>query len=148
MIAVDPTFDQGYIAVANYLLPRWHGSPEELGRLARRAMEESGSALGPVAYVRVATVPALTERGKIVKEYPFDYKVIKSGFQDLDGRYPNSSRTINFYAWFSLTYGDIATARPLIDRIARDWTLDADEVWGSRAFFDRVQATVSQQPAK
>ena len=143
LVAIDPAFDQAYIMVANYLLPRWHGSARELHDFALRATEQSRPAMGSATYARIAIVVALVERSKIVTAYPFEYKRIKEAFQDLDGRYPNSGRTINFYAWFALVYGDLATARPLLDRIAQEWTTDGDEVWGGRAKFDHYRAAAS-----
>lgn len=143
LVAIDPAFDQAYVGVANYLLPRWHGSARELHDFALSATEQSRRAMGSATYARIAIVVALKEGSKIVTGYPFEYKRLKEAFQDLDARYPNSGRTINFYAWFALTYGDLPTARPLLERIARDWTTDGDEVWGGRAYFDRAWAGAS-----
>jgi hypothetical protein len=143
LVAIDPAFDQAYVAVAHYLLPRWHGSARELHDFALRVTEESRHTTGSAAYARVAIVVALVEHSKIVTEYPFDYQRLKKAFQELDNRYPNSGRTINFFAWFAFTYGDLDTARPLMDRIAREWTTDGDEVWGGRAQFERARASAS-----
>jgi hypothetical protein len=143
LVALDPGFDHAYISVANYLRPRWHGSAEELHEFALRATEQSRPAMGPIMYARIAIVVALQERSRIATDYPFEYKRLKEAFHELDHRYPNSGRTVNFYAWFALTYGDTATARPLMDRIAREWTDDGDEVWGGRTSFDRARASVS-----
>jgi hypothetical protein len=148
LLALDPAFDQAFVAVANHLLPRWQGSQREVHEFALEATERTRSVMGSTAYARVAIVVALVEREKIATEYPFEYRRLKQAFEELDARYPNSGRTINFYAWFALTYGDLPTAHPLLDRISRNWTRDADEVWGSRTRFDQARAAVSDKTAR
>ncbi len=141
LISIDPAFDQGYIAMAEYLLPRWHGSAAELHDFALKSIQLTNE---PVMYARIAIYVSVTEGPDMVQEYPFQYKMLKNALKTLNHRYPDSAMLVNLAAWFAYHYGDTAAAKPLIDRISQEWTRDANDVWHGRYSFDRLKQQFAQ----
>ena len=82
---------------------------------------------------------SLTERERFRSVYRFDWLRLKSAFEELDRRYPDSSRTLNFFCWFAWHYGDRATAAELVKRLAGQWTPDSAEVWRNPSGFEQVR---------
>lgn len=134
--AIDPGFDPLYIYMANYLLPRWHGSPEELHDFALRAVELGGPEWGDIMYVRVAVIPMLKDQQTFRTRYPFSWPRLKQGLETMDRRFPGSARTLNYIGWFACQYGDVAAAEAVLPRLK--WGVDSEmeDIWGSRNSFD------------
>lgn len=135
----DLTYDHLYIAMANYLLPRWYGSPREFEAFASRAADDTRALMGERMYVRVAIVGQFTERDQFRRIYNFSWQRLKKGFAELDRDFPNSSWTLNFYAWFACHYEDRPTAQEVLRRLENHWDDDAADAWGDRSNFDKCR---------
>lgn len=134
-VKIDPNFDPLYIYMANYLLPRWHGSPKELHDFALRAVELAGPDFGYIMYLRVAAIAQLHDGNTFRTQYPFSWPRLKRGLDELDRRFPNSARTINLYGWFACRYRDVEAARTVMPRLG--WGVDeAKEIWEEKSTFD------------
>lgn len=116
-IDVNPGYDSAYVSMANYLLPRWHGSAESLTAFAEESAE-SNEGLGDVVYARIATVALLLHGSRMPRDFPdLDWDRIRSGLLEIDRRYPDSARTFNLLARFATVFGDRTTARSAYRRL-------------------------------
>jgi hypothetical protein len=132
-IALNPNYDGAYAVMADYLLPRWHGSPEAVVEFASAASDQSQT-LGNMVYARVAAVALLADGrqdGSAVRRmYPrLDWGRIRAGLLELDRRYPDSARTYHLLAHFARVYEDKETARAALLRLGRDWDRDGADYW-------------------
>ncbi len=138
-IALNPSYDVAYAAMANYLLPRWHGSPGAFVEFAGAASDQSQT-LGNIVYASVATV-ALRADGRqdssaVRRMYPrLDWGRIRAGLLELDRRYPDSARTYHLLAHFARVYEDKETARAALRRLGRDWDRDGADYWFRESTF-------------
>jgi hypothetical protein len=130
-LAIDPSYDDLYVAMANYLLPRWHGSVDAFTRFAARSADESRAYLGDIAYVRIATVALLAEGDGMPQLYPgLSWERIKRGLADLDQRFPNAARTRYLRAKFACAYQDRPTATAVFQAMGGPvWDKEAEEMW-------------------
>ena len=128
-VKADVGFDQLYVEMANYLLPRWFGSGPELHDFALRAAELSKQELGDIMYARVAMTAMLVERQDFRTVYLFQWPRLKAALEELNTRYPASRRTLNFLCWFAWHYDDRATAARTLAQLGPDWTTDSAEIW-------------------
>jgi hypothetical protein len=144
-IALDPGFEHLYVLMARYLMPRWHGTPEDFARFADRAAATTKATLGDGMYARVAAEGLLLYGGgdftALAPSLPWPR--LKQGFLDLDKAFPDSSLIVNAFCYLALRYGDVETARGLFRRIGDHWSEDSTKVWGNRARFDALRARVA-----
>lgn len=147
-LSIDPSYDDLYVAMANYLLPRWYGSVDELTRFAAHAADESRQYLGEIAYVRIATVALLTEGNALPERYPgLSWERIQRGLADLDQRFPNSARTVHLRARFACAYHDAATAQSAFKALGRPaWDRDASELWFQPERLEQCYGAPVQRP--
>lgn len=144
-IALDPGFEHVYVVMARYLMPRWHGTPEEFARFADRAAAMTKATLGDGMYARVAAEGLLLYGGGDFAALSpgLPWPRLKQGFLDLDKAFPDSSLIVNAFCYVALRYGDVETARGLFQRIGDHWSGDSTTVWRSRARFDALRARVA-----
>jgi hypothetical protein len=130
-LAIDPSYDGLYVSMADYLLPQWQGSVEDVTRFAARAADESRQYLGDIAYSRVATVALMTEGDALPQRYPgLSWQRIQKGLADLDERFPNSARTFHLSARFACAYHDPAVAQAAFTALGGPvWSRDAEAIW-------------------
>jgi hypothetical protein len=146
-IAMNPKFDDAYIAMANYLLPRWQGSPEEFTELAERAAKDN-KALGNMVYARIATVGLLTEGDKLSSVYPnLQWERIRSGLLEIDKHYPDSTRTYHLLARFAWVFRDKDTARNAQQRLTDHIDTDVVNFWWTPYNFIDARRWALQDPA-
>jgi len=141
-IALDPGFDHLYVVMSRYLMPRWHGTPQEFERLASRAASVTKGTLGDGLYARVAAEGLLLYGGGdfTTLSPALPWGRLKGAFADLDRAFPDSSLIVNVFCALALRYGDVATARSLFERIDGHWSADSSDVWRSRARFEAARA--------
>ena len=141
-IAVDPGFDHLYVVMARYLMPRWHGTPQEFAAFASRAASATQDSLGDALYARVAVEGLLLYGGgdfaTMSPLFPWDR--LRRAFVDLDKAFPGSSFIVNTFCALAVLYRDVATARSLFERIGDHWSSDSAEVWRTREWFDSSRA--------
>lgn len=147
-VKIDPAFDPLYIYMANYLLPRWHGSPKEFHDFALHAAELAGPGLGDIMYVRVATVAQQVDGDNFRSQYAFSWPRLKRGLDELDRRFPNSSRTINVYGWFACRYRDAEAAREIMPRLSWGSDRDTDEIWKQKNTFDACKQWLGSETSQ
>jgi hypothetical protein len=133
--AMNPNYDSVYISMANYLLPRWLGSPEEFVAFAEKSSDEN-KALGNIVYARIATVALLTEGNDLRKTFPgLQWERIQSGLREIDKRYPDSARTYHLLGHFARVFEDHAVAHEALTRLGGGWDADASSYWYSPFVF-------------
>jgi hypothetical protein len=109
---MNPKFDDAYISVGNYLLPRWQGSAEEFTEFAEKSANDN-KALGNMLYARIASVGLLTEGDKFRQVYPrLEWERIRSGLLEIDKHYPIDAH-VSLLARFA---GSFATRAPRATR--------------------------------
>lgn len=154
-IAIDPTYESIYIAMANVLLPRWGGSEKELHDFAVWASDSTKKALGDIIYVRLAYVARLTSGDRLKTRYNFSWERINRGFLDLHERFPLSNPIWQQHAWFTCHYEDREMAKLLLPHL-RFYTNEVEktfwrptmEAWGSEEEFQRCKAWLGSQTSE
>lgn len=147
-VKIDPGFDPLYIYMANYLMPRWHGSPKELHDFALSAVELAGPELGDIMYLRVAVIPLLLDAETFRTEYPFSWPRLRHGLDELNRRFPDSSRTINLYGWLACRYQDVDAAREVMPRLSWGADSEMEEIWKQKSRFDACKQWVESKPGQ
>jgi hypothetical protein len=149
-ISLDPEYEHLYVVMARNLMPRWHGSAEELEAFAISAAQRTEKTLGDGLYARIAAEGlALYGGGDFEELKPvFPWQRLRKGLEDLDMAYPNSSFILNTYCFLAVRYGDFSTARDLFGRLEGHWSKDSQEVWGNRTFFEQVRQWVLRRAAE
>jgi hypothetical protein len=118
-VKAEPLYDGTYIRMANGLTPRWGGSVDDYHRFVRAAVEKTKSAYGNIMYARLYWFLSDTEWDK----EPFTalkipWQQMKSGFDDLVARYPDSQWNLQHYAYFACRAGDGKTFNALLPTLA------------------------------
>lgn len=130
--AVNPRSTSVYYAAARYLLPRWHGSGEEMVAFAADA-SDSNSYLGDVIYVEVARQAWGAERRNMRRAIRgLEWPRILRGLRELDHRYPDSARTWHLMGVFAWLYEDRDTARAAFQRLDTCFDKDAKAYWHTK----------------
>jgi len=146
-IAMNPRYDNAYISMANYLLPRWQGSREEFTEFAAKAANDN-KALGNMVYARIASVGLLTEGDKFPSVYPdLHWERIRSGLLEIDKNYPDSTRTYHLLARFAWVFRDKDTARSAQLRLTDHIDTDVVNFWWTPYNFLGARKWALQDPA-
>lgn len=145
-LAINPNYDAVYIQMANFLLPRWRGSPEDFTEFAKRA-SDANEKLGNIVYARIATVGLLIE-DDFRSTYPdFEWKRILAGLDEIDRRYPDSNRTYHLMARFALAYKDREVAHDAMSRLTESWDADASQYWPFQGLYSAARRWALQPVA-
>ena len=132
----EPYYYQTYFAAMAYLLPKWHGSIDDIERFANDAVERTKQDEGRSMYARIYwSVSQGQFRGRLFQESRADWPKMKAGFDDILARYPDRWN-INNYAWFACLAGDRATTKALLPRVGET---PLEEVWKPAASFGRCR---------
>jgi hypothetical protein len=146
-IAMNPKYDAAYIAMANYLLPRWQGSVEEFTEFAEKSANDN-KALGNMVYARIASVGLLTEGDKFPSVYPdLKWERIRSGLLEIDKYYPDSTRTYHLLARFAWVFHDKDTARMAQQRLTDHIDTDVVNFWWNPYNFQGARKWALEDPA-
>lgn len=129
-------------------MPRWHGSPKELHDFALSAVEMAGPELGDIMYLRVAVIPLLLDAETFRTEYPFSWPRLRHGLDELNRRFPDSSRTINLYGWLACRYQDVDAAREVMPRLSWGADSEMEEIWKQKSRFDACKQWVESKPGQ
>lgn len=99
-----------YFARLTYLMPWWGGSWEEIENLALWSVDQTKAEMGNSMYARIYwSVGQFTQVSNVFKDTKASWPRMKSGFEDLMKRNPNSLWNLNAYARFACDAGDKAT---------------------------------------
>ncbi len=134
-IQFEPGYYYLYLQYANYLLPKWDGSPGDASKFAKSSADRLGGEAGDLLYFQIATV--LIKRGD--GDFPIkemDWVRIQRGYQALTTQFGVDRRTKNQLAFMAYKYRDVNVSRQQFALIGDDW---ARGVWRDRKFFDRAR---------
>lgn len=134
-----PTYQYLYVAMAEYLFPKWEGAPGDWERFAEEVAKENPGGEGYELYSRIGLlVKDQLEFGwlgtQLFQNSQLSWPMFKRGEDDIIARYPKSKVNLNYYAFFACAAGDKITARALFQRIGDDYSV---RVWGNRVVYDR-----------
>lgn len=128
-ISRHPYFYQIYFAALDYLVPKWHGSKEEVEKFAKLSVEATKIREETGMYARVYWYASQTQFGNgLFTESSVVWDKMKKGIDAVLARYPDQWN-INNFTRFACLAGDKNKARELIGRIegaplARAWSDD------------------------
>jgi hypothetical protein len=100
----EPTYYEYYVAMANYLLPRWYGKEGEWQKFAEVATSYTPKSEGMSAYTRILWgmwLKGVTKGTAFFEETGTSWQMMKQGFQDIEKNYPNSSWNLNYFCLFA-----------------------------------------------
>jgi len=137
-----------YTAAARRVLPQWGGTPQDLDRVARLAVERTKATDAEALYVRVYWT-AFTENRYLaeIRRDQLDWPTLSRSIDDVLTRYPDPWN-LNHFASFACLAGDRAKTRTLLGRLGSDINLSG---WCSRDFYEKCKAwaapAVADNPA-
>lgn len=131
-VELDPNDLQLYESKANYLLPRWHGSPGEWEAFAAEAADARGGDEGDILYMDIARSQAWSEGGDFFNNTSISYKRMQRGFEASLKRYPNYTWEMNSYCYFACVADDRDTARKLFKEINGQAEMT---IWHNESYF-------------
>jgi hypothetical protein len=109
---VDPTYFRMYKTMANYLLPRWHGEPGDIEKLALEVREQVGGDDGLDAYGQIAYEINQYEGAYSESVFrSFDRQLLAQAAEVLVRRYPRARNLPCFAALCTIAAQDHAAAR-------------------------------------
>lgn len=140
-VSKHPYFYQIYFAALDYLVPKWHGSREEIEKFANFAVEHTKAGEGMGMYARVYWYASQTYYNADLIESDIDWDKMKRGIDDVLARYPDQWN-INNFAFFACLGGDKQKTAELINRIS---TYPIHLAWGNHVYryYDRCKAWTS-----
>ena len=117
-LTAEPLYDPIYEAMARSLTPRWGGSLEDYHRFVRGAVEKTRASYGDLMYARLYWELSNIEWDRDpFKELKIPWQKMKSGFDDMLKRYPDSKWNLQNYAHFACRAGDGRTFNALLPRL-------------------------------
>lgn len=128
-----PAYYPMYFAMMQYLLPKWHGSLDQVEHFAAEAVARTQQTEGRAMYARIYWAAAQGPfHDNLFAQSKASWPRMREGFEDVVARYPDQWNLQN-YASFACDAGDDATLAKLFKRI-REPVLD--EAWRSRTRYD------------
>jgi hypothetical protein len=130
ILNTEPTYYPSVTAEANYLLPKWYGTPGETEEFAARVADRIGGSEGDATYFVIASGINCCRK---TQAPAMVWARVKQGYSALEQLYGTSLWERNAFAFLALRAGDTETAQAAFTRIGSDW--DAS-VWGGKPRFD------------
>jgi hypothetical protein len=135
-----------YVArdAAEFLLPKWNGSPGATQRFAWKVADKIGGAEGDATYffiaenvlvIQACSCPGSHARG-------MSWPRIRKGYAAIERLYGTNDLELNAIASLAVRAGDSQTAQQAFTKIGNNWNKD---VWGSKAIFD-AERSVAYSP--
>lgn len=100
-VKAEPANAGYYLQMAHYLLPRWHGKPNDIAAFLQKAADQIGGDDGDVLYARVAWYLQGIE-GNVFDERNLSWERADHGFQVLEKRFPDSPLVQNGRAYIAV----------------------------------------------
>ncbi len=124
-----PAYYPMYFAMLQSLLPKWHGSAEQIEHFTSEAVARTQKTEGRGMYARMYWyVSQIEYKGELFLDTRANWERMRAGFDDVIARYPDQWNLQN-YASFACEANDKETLKKLFERI-REPSLD--EAWYSR----------------
>ena len=134
-----------YFSALEYLLPKWHGSDDEVIRFIESTVERTKKSEGQVMYARMYwyAIDNVTDSSPYVRS-PVIWAKIRSGMDEVLARYPDQWN-INNFAKFACYAVDKEKGKELFNRIEGEPILS---VWGDINYYTiwKNMMTGSQDP--
>jgi len=125
---VDPTFGPLYSAMAEYLLPRWHGEPGDITKFAAEVVQlvpgdDGLDAYGHIVYVINRYEPEHLFYGG------YDRKLLAQAAEVLVRRYPHAPNLVPFAALCTVAAQDHNAARRVMPFVKREQAVEHVPWW-------------------
>jgi hypothetical protein len=136
-VQFEPTWQFYYKARANYLLPKWYGSANDVTSFAKEAADRLGSDTGDMMYFEMATV--IIKRGNGTLDpllKGMDWPRIQRGYQQLTTQFGPDRTQKNRLAFMAYKFNDPSFARQQFASIGNGWSRS---VWRDRNYFEKVR---------
>jgi hypothetical protein len=134
-VKAEPANAGYYLQMAHYLLPRWHGKPNDIAVFLKSAADQIGGDDGDVLYARVAWYLQGIE-GNVFDARNLSWQRADHGFQVLEKRFPDSPLVRNGRAYIAV----IGCPKTLLPRrlvAGLNGNIDP-KTWTSRENFRRL----------
>ena len=117
-----------YFDLVGTLVPKWGGNPASLDKFIRAATEQTRAQFGSGLYARLYSAAAQDEYGpRLFLDSYADWPTMKTSYEDMFARYPNSPRRRNYFAHMACVAGDKQTLLALLEELGPK--VDAS-LWG------------------
>jgi hypothetical protein len=132
-VALEPTYNNLYIAKAGYLLPQWNGKPGEWERFAEESANKLGGEEGDVLLFTIYS--------SMMEDHSLDFMNthkqlaprLLRGFRAIEKLYGSSSHRLNEAALISIFANVPQTTADLMKQIGEDYD---ESVWRSKTNFE------------
>ncbi len=112
---LDSTYYPACLAMAHYLLPRWHGEPGDEVKLAEYLFKRIDGPAGKIAYAMIAMQHAHYDGMQLLTAaYPYEH--LMAGFEAIADEFPTQFDKIERGAWLAAVSDDRTAALKLLDR--------------------------------
>jgi tetratricopeptide (TPR) repeat protein len=140
-LQADRTEFTAYYAKLNYLMPKWHGSEEEMLSFARdTAKNAPADSLAPLVLAQAHwEMYYHSENKKMYFKQPEVWREVKAVYTTVGQRFPKSKERHNWFALTAYLAGDFDTARQEMAKIQNDWS---ESVWRNHAYFSKVKEDI------
>jgi Domain of unknown function (DUF4034) len=101
-VKAEPANAGYYVQMAHYLLPRWHGKPNDIAVFLKNAADKIGGDDGDVLYAQVAWYLQGIEGNIFDERNNLSWERADHGFQVLEKRFPNSPLVQNGRAYIAV----------------------------------------------
>ncbi len=144
----SPHYYPAHQAMAEYLLPRWHGEEGDMEAYAAKVADTIGGDEGAKVYARIAS--------RVSRYYPsihffrvtkFEYPRIRQGLAAILKEQPESAEHLNEACFFAVLNVDFETARThfsTLEKLGDPWTA---RLWGLESQYSASKKSVQAAPA-
>jgi tetratricopeptide (TPR) repeat protein len=141
-ISADSTDHQAYFNKLQYLMPKWHGSKEEMFFFARESAKKAPQGSRISGILLTAHWEMYFRSGENASYFrdPYIWKEMKEVYQTLTKSFPEAKTTHNWFARTAYLAGDHGVAREELKIIGDDWDKD---VWDNKKVFEEVKRELS-----
>ncbi len=143
-LAADPAEYVVYFRKLTYLMPKWHGTEEEMFEFARKAASEAPTnSLVPLVLVNAHwEMFTMNKRDKRYFRRLGVWDEIKQVYTTLCNSFPDAPEWRDSFALAAFYAGDYETAARQFEIIGANWD---PQIWDERTFFSRVRAETQKR---
>lgn len=136
LYALDPAYYHVYREYANYLLPKWYGTPGEAEAFAESISNRIGGDAGDFVYFELATTIYCGKCESLRDPITMSWPRIKKGYAVMERLYGTSLLKMNRYAMLATRAHDKDAAKDTFSDIGDDWD---STVWRDKMTFDTAK---------
>jgi ankyrin repeat protein len=135
--AIEPLYYPLYYERTRDLLPRWHGSQEEMLAFAEESADKTHDLAGDTLYAVIVTKVSDWEEREALLDYGFSWDRIKSGYETILTSVVETFYRRNHYCRLACLYEDAETAKAQFTALRGHWDSD---VWSSKYLYDNYRS--------